>query len=66
MREAAELKGGRCSFYARLAARLIVDARIIVLKKNDTIACNVASRLVDFETIATSEVCDAAPNEVAK
>ena len=48
------------------AARLMASASTVVLKKNDMIACSVASRRRGLVRIDTSEVCDAAPNEVAK
>lgn len=59
---------GRPSEYphAKLAARLIVSASTIVLKKKATIACSVAKRRSDWELIVISDVCDAAPKDVAK
>jgi hypothetical protein len=49
-----------------LAARFIVIASTIVLKKKDTTACNVTRRRIPFERMETSEVCEVAPIEVAK
>jgi hypothetical protein len=48
------------------AARLMVSASTAVLKKNAVIACSVARRRKGLVKIDTSDVCDAAPNEVAK
>ena len=48
------------------AARLMVSARTAVLKKNEMIACSIATRRKGLVKIDTSEVCDAAPNEVEK
>ena len=48
----------------KLAARLIISATTVTLKKNATIACNVTRRRNSFELMLTSEVCEAAPIEV--
>jgi hypothetical protein len=48
------------------AAKLMVSANTAVLKKNEMMACSVASRRRGFVKMDTSEVCEAAPNEVAK
>jgi hypothetical protein len=48
------------------AARLMARASTAVLKENEMIACSVASRRRGLVRIDTSDVCDAAPNEVAK
>ncbi len=48
------------------AARLMARASTAVLKENEMIACSVASRRRGLVRIDTSEVCEAAPNEVAK
>src|SRR5581483_5938321 len=48
------------------AARLMVSASTAVLKKKEMIACRVASRRNGLVKIDTSEVCEAAPNEVEK
>jgi hypothetical protein len=45
---------------------LTVIASTIALKKNEMIACIVTRRRKRFDLIATSEVCEAAPIEVAK
>ena len=50
----------------KLAARLIISATTMTLKKNATIACNVTRRRNSFELMLTSEVCEAAPIEVEK
>ena len=49
-----------------LAARLMVSARTAVLKKNEMMACSVTSRRSGLVRIDTSEVCEAAPIDVAK
>lgn len=56
----------RLSFQISEAARLMVSASTAVLKKNEMIACRVASRRKDLVRIVTSEVCEAAPKDVAK
>jgi hypothetical protein len=48
------------------AARLMASASTAVLKENEMIACSVASRRRGLVRIDTLEVCDAAPNKVAK
>jgi len=50
----------------RLAPILMASASTAVLKKNDSTACSVASLRSDLLRMETSEVCDAAPNDVAK
>src|SRR6188474_1793423 len=50
----------------RLAPMLMASASTAVLKKNATTACSVTSLRRAFVRMATSEVCDAAPSEVAK
>jgi hypothetical protein len=41
------------------AARLMLSASTAVLKKNEMMACRVASRRSGFVEIAMSDVCDA-------
>ena len=53
-------------FQIKLAPMLMARARTVVLKKNEMTACKVTSRRSGLALIATSEVCDAAPIEVAK
>ncbi len=50
----------------KLAARLIMSATTATLKKNETMACSVVSRRNSFEFMETSDVCEAAPNDVEK
>ena len=45
---------------------LMASASTAVLKKNATTACSVTSLRRAFVRMATSEVWDAAPSEVAK
>jgi hypothetical protein len=45
---------------------LIISATTVTLKKNETMACRVVMRRRSLELMETSEVCEAAPNDVEK
>jgi hypothetical protein len=47
--------------YNRLAAMLMVKARIVVLKKKDTTPWTSASARMVRDEVATSAVCEATP-----
>jgi hypothetical protein len=51
---------------AMLAARLIVKASTLVLKTKDTTACKVTKRRKARDLMATSDVWELAPMDVAK
>jgi hypothetical protein len=59
------VKAGFLWRQTRLAAKLIIRATTATLKKNATIACDVTRCRNSFELMLTSEVCEAAPIEVA-
>ena len=52
--------------HTKLAAKLIISATTVTLKKNETMACRVVMHRNSLELMETSEVCEAAPNDVEK